>query len=73
MENMNADSSLSLGNETIGKKGINRHFSEDDPKTPMTIVLHNSTRKQIKMYAIQHGTTVSSLIEQWIAEYCTQD
>ena len=52
------------------KKGLNRSFSGDDPKAPMTIVLHDSTRRKIKLYAVANGTTVSSLIEDWIAEHC---
>ena len=51
------------------KQRINRSFDESDPKAPMTIVLHASTRKRIKALALEQDTTVSALIESWLEKY----
>ena len=51
------------------KRGINRSFDDSDPKAPMTIVLHASTRKRIKALALEQDTTVSALIESWLEEH----
>lgn len=51
------------------KQRINRSFDETDPKAPMTIVLHETTRQRIKMLALKKRTTVSALIEEWLEEH----
>ena len=51
------------------KQRINRSFDDSDPKAPMTIIMHESTRKRIKMLALEKRTTVSALIEEWLEKY----
>ena len=53
------------------KQRINRSFTDDDPKAPMTIILHASTRKRIKALALERDTTVSALVESWLEEHCS--
>ena len=42
-----------------------------DPKKGVTINLKSSSHRKIKIWAAMQGTTVSSLIEDWIDEHCT--
>lgn len=52
------------------KRGRKPIYTSDDPKAPMTIVLHESYKDRLKIHALKEHTTASAMIEAWIDEYC---
>lgn len=70
----NRKAELSDTKKVINQGGIKRgrpaRYTEDDPKSSMTLVIRESSKAQVKKYAIDHGTTVSDLFMEWIQEKC---
>ena len=45
---------------------------EEETNTPDKITLSMSAENKLKVkrYALEHGTTVSDLVQEWILKYC---
>lgn len=44
--------------------------SDGEPRKCCSINLRESSHQKVKLYAVKNNTTISALIEKWIAEYC---
>lgn len=44
--------------------------SDGEPRKCCSINLRESSHQKVKLYAVKNGTTISALIEEWIAEHC---
>ena len=50
------------------KKEENANISDTPDKITLSISAENKLR--VKRYALEHGTTVSDLMKEWILTYC---
>lgn len=39
-------------------------------KTTMTLSILEADKLKVKQYALEHGTTVSDLLHEWIGQHC---
>lgn len=41
-----------------------------DSKTTITLTITDTDKRNVKIYAVKHKTTVSDLLHDWIQKYC---
>lgn len=72
-ENIFALSAQKRGAEQASIKKSVGIESSSDSRVTMNISLPTSIKVGLKVYAAQHGTTVSGLIEKWFHENCVEE